>query len=55
MWLKFSRPPSTVERSLQFMVVKKLVKNLEMKTTTINGLRGEFNLFFYFSFGRITT
>ena len=40
--------PSTVGRSLEFMVVKTLVKNLEMKTTAINGPGGKFNFFFFF-------
>ena len=33
--------PSTVGRSLKFVAVKNLVKNLELKTTTINEPRGE--------------
>ena len=37
---------STVRRSLEFVVVKNLAKNLELKTTTINGQRGELNFAF---------
>ena len=40
--------PSTVGRSLEFEKVKKvLAKNLEMITTTINDLRGEFDFIFH--------
>ena len=38
--------PSTVGRSLEFVVVKNLAKNLELKTTTINEPRGELNFAF---------
>ena len=42
---------STVGRSLEFVVVKKKAKNLEMTITKMNGPRGEFS----FSFGKIRT
>ena len=42
---------STVGRSLEFVVVKKMAKNLEMTITKMNGPRGEFS----FSFGKIRT
>ena len=38
--------PSTVGRSLEFVVAQNLAKNLELKTTIINGPRGELNLAF---------
>jgi len=31
---------------LEFVAVKKIAKNLEMMTTTMNGPRGEFNFIF---------
>ena len=42
---------STGGRSLEFVVVKKKAKNLEMTITKMNGPRGEFS----FSFGKIRT
>ena len=38
---------SKVGRSLEFVEVKKLAKNLEMTITTINGPRCEFNFVFH--------